>query len=113
MSDWSVFHFSTPATSSQEKTFGSLRGLPSIQAKTRHCDWLLAPFLVSSRTSLATAAPTLTSPESSITGGISPTVRPAALVSAYHLAKSVNCSPATPLPSAATYALRSRITERG
>src|SRR5687768_17965302 len=59
---WSVFHFSTPATSSHVKTCGFLRGVPSTQAKTRHCDWLLAPFLVSIRTSLATAAPAFASP---------------------------------------------------
>ena len=59
---WSVFHFSTPATSSQEKACVFLRGLPSTQAKTRHCDWLVPSCLVSSRTSLATAAPTLASP---------------------------------------------------
>ena len=40
----------------------SCAALPSIQAKTRHCDWLLAPCLISSSTSEATAAPVLASP---------------------------------------------------
>ena len=59
---WSVFHFSTPATSFQEKTWVLLRGLASIQANTRHCDWLLVSFLLSISISLVTAAPPFASP---------------------------------------------------